>query len=314
MIMARASLVGSLSGLLLLLPLGACAPSTDGQNAGDEQNITEAVIPLAVGAIPDQDPEKVQRLYSKLATYLEAELGVPVAYEPVTDYAAAVTAFKVGDLDLVWFGSLTWVQARLQVEGAEAIVQRDIDEAFHSVLIANTGTGLEPLSEISDLAQLKGRTLTFGSESSTSGRLMPQHYLQEAGLNIETDFRGEVGFSGNHDATIKLVEAGTYEVAALNEQVWEARLAEGAVDESRVTLIWRTPPYPNYHWVIHPDVEERYGEGFIDKVQTALVSLDPSVPEEKEILDLFGAGAFIPTENDNYAEIEAVGRQIGKIQ
>jgi len=312
--MARASLVGSLSGLLLLLPLGACAPSTDGQNAGDEQNITEAVIPLAVGAIPDQDPEKVQRLYSKLATYLEAELGVPVAYEPVTDYAAAVTAFKVGDLDLVWFGSLTGVQARLQVEGAEAIVQRDIDEAFHSVLIANTGTGLEPLSEISDLAQLKGRTLTFGSESSTSGRLMPQHYLQEAGLNIETDFRGEVGFSGNHDATIKLVEAGTYEVAALNEQVWEARLAEGAVDESRVTLIWRTPPYPNYHWVIHPDVEERYGEGFIDKVQTALVSLDPSVPEEKEILDLFGAGAFIPTENDNYAEIEAVGRQIGKIQ
>ena len=91
MIMARASLVGSLSGLLLLLPLGACAPSTDGQNAGDEQNITEAVSPLAVGAIPDQDPEKVQRLYSKLATYLEAELGVPVAYEPVTDYAAAVT-------------------------------------------------------------------------------------------------------------------------------------------------------------------------------------------------------------------------------
>ena len=84
-----------------------------------------------------------------------------------------------------------------------------------------------------------------------------------------------MGFSGNHDATIKLVEAGTYEVAALNEQVWEARLAEGAVDESRVTLIWRTPPYPNYHWVIHPDVEERYGEGFIDKVQTALVSLDP---------------------------------------
>jgi phosphonate transport system substrate-binding protein len=314
MVLARKSLVAGLSGLLLLLPLGACAPSTDGQNAGGDDNATEAVIPLAVGAIPDQDPEKVQRLYSKLADYLEAELGVPVAYEPVTDYAAAVTAFKVGDLDLVWFGSLTGVQARLQVEGAEAIVQRDIDEAFHSVLIANTGTGLEPLSEISDLAQLKDRTLTFGSESSTSGRLMPQHYLQEAGLNIDTDFKGEVGFAGNHDATIKLVEAGTYEVGALNEQVWEARLAEGAIDESRVRLIWRTPPYPNYHWVIHPDVEERYGEGFIDKVQTALVSLDPSVPEEKEILDLFGAGAFIPTENDNYAEIEAVGRQIGKIQ
>jgi len=314
MVFARRSVLAGLSGLLLLLPLGACSPSTDAQNADEEEAATEVAIPLTVGAIPDQDPEEVQRLYIKLADYLEAELGVPVEYEPVTDYAAAVTAFRVGDLDLVWFGSLTGVQARLQVDEAQAIVQRDIDDAFHSVFIANTGTGIEELSDIADLDQLKGRTLTFGSESSTSGRLMPQHYLQEAGLNIDSDFKGEVGFSGNHDATLKLVEAGTYDVGALNEQVWEARLADGSVDESKVRFIWRTPPYPNYHWVIHPDVEERYGEGFIEKVQTTLVSLDPSVPEEKEILDLFGAEAFIPTENDNYAEIEAVGRQIGKIQ
>ncbi len=315
MVYVRGSFAVGLLGLVLLLPLGACSPSNQEQSAaGGEGAADEEVIPLTAGAIPDQDPEQVQRLYTKLVDYLEAELGVPVEYEPVTDYAAAVTAFKVGDLDLVWFGSLTGTQARLQVDGAQAIVQRDIDEEFHSVFIANTGTGLEDLSEIADLNQLKGRTLTFGSESSTSGRLMPQHYLQEAGLNIDTDFKGAVGFSGNHDATIKLVEAGTYEVGALNEQVWEARLAAGAVDESKVRLIWRTPPYPNYHWVINPSVADRYGEDFIEQVQTALVSLDPNVPAEKEILDLFGAGAFIPTDNDNYAEIEAVGRQIGKIE
>jgi phosphonate transport system substrate-binding protein len=315
MVCSRGSFAAGVFGLLLLLPLGACSPSNNGQRAAEGEGATsEEVIPLTAGAIPDQDPEKVQRLYTKLADYLAEELGIPVEYEPVTDYAAAVTAFKVGDLDLVWFGSLTGTQARLQVDGAQAIVQRDIDEAFHSIFIANTSTGLEELSDISDLTQLKGRTLTFGSESSTSGRLMPQHYLQEAGIDIDQDFKGEVGFSGNHDATIKLVEAGTYQVGALNEQVWEDRLAEGAVDESKVRFIWRTPPYPNYHWVIHPSVEERYGEGFIEQVQTALVSLDPNVPEEKEILDLFGAGAFIPTDNDNYAEIEAVGRQIGKIQ
>lgn len=312
---SRKLIAAGVSGLFLLFPLTACAPSTDRQSTAlEDQTVGTETIPLTAGAIPDQDSERVQRLYTKLADYLEAELGVPVEYEPVTDYAAAVTAFKVGDLDLVWFGSLTGTQARLQVDGSQAIVQRDIDEAFHSVFIANSNTGLGELSDIADLNQLKGRTLTFGSESSTSGRLMPQHYLQEAGLNIDSDFKGEVGFSGNHDATIKLVEAGTYDVGALNEQVWQARLAEGAVDESKVKLIWRTPPYPNYHWVIHPDVEDRYGEGFMAKVQTALVSLDPAVPEEKEILDLFGAAAFIPTQNENYAEIEAVGRQIGKIQ
>ncbi|MEO1070576.1 MAG: PhnD/SsuA/transferrin family substrate-binding protein, partial [Cyanobacteria bacterium J06638_6] len=179
---------------------------------------------------------------------------------------------------------------------------------------ADSASGLEEFSDIEDLAQLKGRTLTFGSESSTSGRLMPQYFLEQAGVDIEQDLKGEVGFSGNHDATIKLVEAGTYEVGALNEQVWEERLSQGEIDESNVTLIWRTPPYFNYHWVISPSVDERYGEGFADQVQAALMALDPAVPEQKEILDLFGAERFIATTNENYAGIEAVGRKIGKIQ
>jgi phosphonate transport system substrate-binding protein len=316
MVSVRHSFIAGLSGLLLWLPLGACAPSGPGQNpANGGGSATEQVtIPLTAGAIPDQDPEKLQRLYTILAEYLEAELGVPVEYKPVTDYAAAVTAFKVGDLDLVWFGALTGVQARLQVPGAQAIAQRDIDEQFHSVLIANVNSGLKEFTSEQDLPQLKGRTFTFGSESSTSGRLMPQYFLQEAGVNPDTDFKGEVGFSGNHDAIIKLVEAGTYEVGVLNEQVWLDRVAAGAVDTSKVILIWRTPPYYNYHWIISPEVDQRYGEGFSAKVQAALIGLDPAIPEQKEILELFGAEKFIPTVNENYNQIEAIGRQIGKIQ
>ncbi|MBD2231311.1 putative selenate ABC transporter substrate-binding protein [Phormidium tenue] len=316
MVSIRRSWIAGVSSLLLLLPLGACAPSETGQEAAGESGAAteQSTLPLTAGAIPDQDPEVLQRLYTKLADYLEAELGVPVEYKPVTDYAAAVTAFKVGDLDLVWFGGLTGVQARLQVPGAEAIAQRDIDEQFHSVFIANTATGLKEFSDIQELTQIKGRTFTFGSESSTSGRLMPQHFMEEAGLDTAQDFKGEVGFSGNHDTTIKLVEAGTYEVGALNEQVWLDRVAEGAVDTTKVAVIWRTPPYFDYHWVISPEVDERYGDGFADKVQAALMALDPAVPEQKEILDLFGAERFIATDNDNYAEIEAVGRKIGKIQ
>ncbi|NEP15893.1 MAG: putative selenate ABC transporter substrate-binding protein [Leptolyngbya sp. SIO4C1] len=301
------------SGLLSLSVLAggltACTqpePATDNESAGSSE-------PLTLGAIPDQDPEKLQRLNALLADYLEAELAVPVEYKPVTDYAAAVTAFKVGDLDLVWFGGLTGVQARLQVEGAQALVQRDIDEQFHSVFIANENAGLSALDNLGELSTLKGKSLTFGSESSTSGRLMPQYFLQQAGVEL-SDFRGEVGFSGNHDATIKLVEAGTYEIGALNQQVWEDRLAEGAIDTNKVSVIWQTPAYYDYHWVVNPAVETRYGEGFVEEVQAALLALDPAVPEEKAILDLFGAEKFIATENSNYEQIEAVGREIGKVQ
>ena len=296
--------------LVLMLPLASCSPGSESAPSSEEEAITQ---PFVTGAIPDQDPEKLQRLYSKLADYLEAELGVPVEYQPVTDYTAAVTAFRVGDLDMVWFGGLTGVQARLQVEGSEAIAQRDIDADFHSVFIANKSTGLAPITDAEGLTVLKGRSLTFGSESSTSGRLMPQYFLEQAGVNLE-DFRGEVGFSQSHDATIQLVEAGTYEVGVLNEQVWNSRVEADEVDLSKVDVIWRSPAYFDYHWVINPQVKERYGEDFVERVQAALLKLDPNVPEQKEILELFGADRFVETENSNYQQIEEVGRAIGKIQ
>ena len=292
--------------LLLLLPLSACSFTS-------EQASSDPQVPLTTGAIPDQDPEELQRLNSKLADYLEAELDVPVEYKPVTDYTAAVTAFRVGDLDLVWFGGLTGVQARLQVDEAQAIAQRDIDAEFHSVFIANTNSGIQPIDNPSGLNALAERRVTFGSESSTSGRLMPQYFLEQAGVQLQ-DFKGEVGFSGSHDTTIELVEAGTYEVGALNEQVWQSRVESGEVDLDKVQVIWRTPAYYDYHWVINPKVEERYGKDFVERVQAALLKLDPNVPEQKEILDLFGAARFIPTKNENYSQIETVGRKIGKIK
>lgn len=290
--------------LIVLLPLTACSPQAS--SSGDVQ-------PFTTGAIPDQDPEKLQRLYGKLADYLEAELEVPVAFKPVTDYAAAVTAFRVGDLDMVWFGGLTGVQARSQVPNAEAIAQRDIDAQFHSVFIANKKSGIAPIKDTEGLKVLSGRTFTLGSESSTSGRLMPQYFLQQGGVKLE-DFKGQVGFSTSHDATLQLVEAGTYEAGALNEQVWLSRVKAGDVDTSKVQVIWRSPPYFDYHWVINPNVKQRYGDDFPQRVQAALLKLDPQVPEQKEILDLFGAAKFVRTQNSNYKQIEAIGREIGKIQ
>ncbi|MBA3471359.1 MAG: putative selenate ABC transporter substrate-binding protein [Herpetosiphonaceae bacterium] len=280
----------------MLAACGAATPAAE----------TKAATPLIISAIPDQDPEKLNRLYPQVAAYLSAELGIPVEYKPVTDYTAAVTAFKVGDLDLVWYGGLTGVQARLQVPGAQAIVQRDIDATFHSIFITNSASG------IASIADLKGKTFTFGSETSTSGRLMPQYFLGQEGIQL-SDFKGEAGFSGSHDKTIGLVESGTYDAGAVNEQVWKKTLADGKVDQSKVVAFYTTPAYYDYHWVLNPGAVDRYGADFTQKVQQAFFKLDPAKSADKEILDLFGATKFIATTNENYTQIETIGRAIGKI-
>ena len=269
---------------------------------------------LKIGAIPDQNPERLNRLYGALSDELGASLNVEVQYVPVSNYAAAVSAFRSGSLDLVWFGGLTGVQARLQTPGATVLAQRDIDAEFTSVFIANGASGLRPITSADQLVQLKGRRLAFGSESSTSGRLMPQYFLGENGVTMAELAGGGPGFSGSHDATIAVVQSGAYEVGALNSQVWQSNVDEGRVDPAKAAVIWRTPPYVDYHWVARPDLDSRFGDGFTGRVQNALLSLTPTTERGALVLELFGAKRFIPAQNEDYSKIEAVGRQLGKIR
>ncbi|MCP9848204.1 putative selenate ABC transporter substrate-binding protein [Synechococcus sp. Lug-A] len=309
-IRATAALVGlSLALLPALAPAGGPLPSLLSE-AKAQQNTKV----LRIGAIPDQKPEVLNRLYPLVANELSRQLGVKVTYVPVVDYAAAVTAFRTGGLDLVWFGSLTGVQARLQKPGAQVVAQRDIDASFQSVFIANTSSGLKPISNVKGLSELKGKRFTFGSESSTSGRLMPQFYLNQAGVKL-SDFAGGVpGFSSSHDATIALVQSGAYQAGALSEEVWRSNLSEGKVNRAKVIQIWKTPGYPNYHWLAQPDLDKRFGKGFSTRMRTAILSWRTTDPEQKQILALFGAQRFIPAKAADYARIEQVGRQIGKIR
>lgn len=269
---------------------------------------------LRIGAIPDQRPEKLNRLYGLVAQDLSQQLGVDVQYVPVTDYTAAISAFRTGNLDLVWFGGLTGVQARLQKPGARVLAQRDIDAAFHSVFIANTASGLRQVRNVNGLVELKGRRFTFGSESSTSGRLMPQYYLGKAGVKLSDFAGGAPGFSGSHDATIALVQSGAYDAGAVNEQVWKSSLREGKVKRDRVVVIWRTPGYPDYHWIAQPGLDRRFGKGFTNRLQVAILNWKPTTPQRKQILNLFGAQQFTTADPADYGQIEQVGRQIGRIR
>jgi phosphonate transport system substrate-binding protein len=290
------------SGLALAATLAGCGRTSPVSAAPDPTG------PLRIGAIPDQDPEVLQRLYAAVASSLADFLDVEVSYEPVTDYAAAVSLFRTGDLDLVWFGGLTGVQARLQTPGAVPVAQRDIDADFRSVFVVNTATGLAPSD---DLRPLAGRRFTYGSETSTSGRLMPAYFLHEQGVDPQ-GFPGGPGFSGSHDATLALVASGTYEAGVLNEQVWTSRNAEGAVDPAVVRYA-RTPAYFDYHWLLGVRAIERLGNDLPTRLTGYFTGLSPDDPADAEVLELFGAQSFIPTRASNYDRIEEIGRDLGLI-
>lgn len=291
--------------LVPLLFLAACGGDTD------EEAAAAGSETLSISAIPDQDPAELTAREEGLAEYLAQRLDVGVEYVPVTDYAASVSLFRAGDLDMVFYGGLTGVQARLQTPGATLLAQRDIDEKFRSVFIANADAGIDTVTDTAGLRTLEGTRFTFGSESSTSGRLMPEYFLDEAGLDSASAFAGEPGFSGSHDTTIDVVESGSYEAGVLNLQVWEARKEAGTVNLDKVVEVFTTPTYHDYHWMARPELDDRFGDGFTDRLKEALLALDGSTAEEKAVLEAYGAEAVMPTEADNYDEIEEIARTLG---
>ena len=265
---------------------------------------------LTVGGIPDQDTSRLARRYGEFSDYLSQQLGVPVRYIPSVDYAAVVTAFTHGDLDLAFFGGLTGVQARLQNPGAQVIAQRENDAQFHSKFIIRADL---PVNSLEDLKAHAGKlTVTFGSESSTSGHLMPRHFLNQAGIDPEGDFKGVPNFSGSHDLTWRLVASGSFDVGALNEDVWERAAREGRADPNKVRAFYTTPRYFDYNWTVHSELDDEFGDGFTDKIRSALLALNPQ--EHPEILELFSTEQFIASSNENYRDIESVARDLGIIQ
>ncbi len=256
-------------------------------------------------AIPDQDETRLVERFSRVGQYLEDKLGVKVKYIPVKSYPAAVTAFVNGQVQLAWFGGVTGVQARAALPGARAIAQGAEDVQFRSYMIANASAGLKPSPELP--RGIAGKTFSFGARTSTSGRVMPEYFLRQAfGGKSPEEIFSRVGFSGDHSRTIQVVQSGAYDLGVLDYSVWDLDRKAGKIDDAKVSVVWESPPFPDYHWTLRGDVDAIYGAGFSEKLAAAVIGIT-----DKSILEQFGRSKFISAKDEDYAPIQSVAKSSG---
>jgi phosphonate transport system substrate-binding protein len=260
---------------------------------------------LRMSAIPDENPTELMRIYAPFAEYLQREIGIPVQFTPVVDYAATVEGMAANKLDLVWFGGLTHVQARIRTGNtAYAIAMREEDLKFKSVFITN------PQTNVASLDGLKGKTFAFGSVGSTSGHTMPRYFLLKAGIVAEHDF-SKFSYSGAHDATALWVQSGRVDAGALNFSVWEKLVDTKKVDTTQVFVFWTTPPYVDYNWTVRGDLDK----DLVGKIKQAFLKLNRSNPAHAKLLDLHRATRYVAVESEEiFQPIEEAARQGGLIK
>jgi len=279
--------------VIFLSSVIAMADDTISTTAGSAQKV------LRVSAIPDEAPTELLRKFTPLGRYLEQQLGIPVKFYPVTDYAAVVESLAADRVDLAWLGGFTFVQARLKTGNATPLVQREQDRRFTSKFITADPT-------VKSLQDLRGKSFVFGSISSTSGSLMPRYFMARDNI-VPEQFFSRVAYSGAHDATAAWVAAGKADAGVLNASVWEKLVASGKVDTDKVHVLATTPPYFDYNWTVRGDLDPALAE----KIKQSFLALDPANPAHKTILDLQAADRFIETSPENYRSIEDAARAVG---
>jgi len=263
---------------------------------------------LRYTAIPDQNTTELQQRFAPLTEHLSRELGVAVEYVPSRDYQASVEMFRAGDIQLAWFGGLTGVQARAAVPGASAIAQGEVDPQYYSYFIAHRETGLEMGDSFP--AGMADYAFTFGSESSTSGRLMPEFFIKEnTGKQPSEFFTKGFSFSGSHDKTVAMVESGRFPCGVVNYKVYDKRVAEGKTDPEVCRVIWKTPVYADYNFTAHPDLELLFGTDFTDKLQTVLTEIS-----DEKLLSALPRKKLIPATDEEFEGIAKVARQLGMLR
>jgi len=294
-----------LAPIVAVLALSCACDRTDSGAAqqGSDTGATPRSV-IRVSAVPDENPSELQRKYEPLVEHLSKALGTEVVYVPVTDYGGAVQALAAGKVDFAWLGAFTHVQSR-HLADVEPICMRAIDREFESVFIANKESG------ISSMSDLGGKTFAFGSKSSTSGHLMPRHFLTaEHQINPDRDFDGAPVFSGSHDATIKMVELGKVQAGVANSLVWQRMVRENQVDEDKVAVVWTTPGYVDYVWTARKAVDPLIRSKF----EQAFVSLDSHEPADAIILALQNAQSFVPASPKDFDAVEQVALSTGLLK
>jgi len=238
---------------------------------------------VRIGVLPDMSKKDLHQRFDPLLKYLSEETGLDFKLVLPADYQDLLHLFRVKEVDLAFFGGLTFVRAHTFYQ-AEPLVMRDVDSRFTSVFLVNNS------DLASELADLKGRSLAFGSRLSTSGHLMPRHFMQNEKHIIPEEFFGKVVYSGAHDKTAYMVRDGEADIGVVNAEIINSMFRDGRLQQKDLRILWETPPFPDYVWA----VPRNLNENIKTQLRDAFLKLNLNDTYHSKILASVGARNFLP--------------------
>ena len=239
---------------------------------------------LRVAILPDENASELIKQNKKLQLYLEDRLDKKIELVVTTDYSSMIEAMRFGRLELAYFGALSYVMAkeRSEIEAFAAQMKKG-SMMYHGVIIVNND------SMISNIYDVRGKTMAYGDPASTSSHLIPRaHLLLNAKLDID-DYKAV--YLGSHDAVALNVQNGNADAGGLSKKIFEHLVEREMINLDKVQIIAISNPFPNYPWTMQSSLNPELKE----KIKQAFYDLD-----DPEITKPLKADGFMPVTDADY--------------
>lgn len=186
--------------------VGIAALTLTGCQAADPAGAEPAAAdaPITIATIPMSDDPTAENPVDVLVELLEAETGREVEVTDVPDYLSVVEAIRADHVDI---GIMSGFPSALAVNTGEVdalLAWPGDDKPVSTCVVLND-------SPVKTPADLKGKTIAFADQASSSGYFMPVSMLHEAGLEQGTDY--EAIFAGGHEGSFAALEQGQVDAA-----------------------------------------------------------------------------------------------------
>ena len=247
--------------------------------------------------------------------YAEEALGVPVRLFTPADYNGVIQGLLGGSLDMAWLGASAY--AAVYVNDPEAVepvlVKTNLDGSYtyHSIGFARADSGITSLDD------MQGKSFAFADPNSTSGYLIPNVELPQAGYSMtEGEYFSRIGFSGGHEQSIIAVLNGDFDAGVVwadGQGEWEDGYNSGAlrkaadsgiVDMNDIVEIWRSSPIPEGPVVLRKALSEETKATIID----LLSNLHANDPECAYGVAAGETAGFTPVTHEEYNTIIEIRR------
>ncbi|WP_226658223.1 phosphate/phosphite/phosphonate ABC transporter substrate-binding protein [Pseudalkalibacillus hwajinpoensis] len=290
--------------MVLMLGILAACSSNENEN-GSTDNSKKEESAFTIGVIPVQTEGEIEEAMTKLQGELSEKLDRDVEITTYPDYNGVVEAMNYNQIDMAYFGPLTYVIAH-EKSGAKAIVTQLIDGEpfYHSYIITNTENEWDTLEDY--LEKSEERSFAFGDPNSTSGSLIPSIELQDRGVFEDQDNNrfASIAYTGSHDATALSVQNKQVDAGAIDSAIYNQLLESGKIDGDKLKVIWESEKLFQYPWAVSKGTDEET----IDQLQNAFLSI-----EDETILNAFGASGFTKASNEDYESIRSAADKQGML-